>query len=97
VITGLTLHPLEFGLRELAESVSQMKREPTEEERKYPPCYCLCHRIAATSMYVSITECGLTEAQGFIKPLIAELQAESAEKVRTKITETSALMSPYLL
>ena len=45
----------------------------------------------------SIIECGLTEAQAFIKPLIAELQAESPEKVCAKITETSALMSPYLL
>ena len=81
MITGLTLHPLEFGLRELAESVSQMKREPTEEERKkILRAIASGDRIGAISMYISITECGLTEAQAFIKALTAELQAESPER-----------------
>jgi hypothetical protein len=37
-------------------------------------------RIEATSIYISITECGLTEAQEFIKALTTELQAENPEK-----------------
>ncbi len=32
-------------------------------------------RIEATNIYISITECGLTEAQQFIGALTAELQA----------------------
>jgi hypothetical protein len=31
-------------------------------------------------MYISITECGLTEAQKFIKALTTELQLENPEK-----------------
>ena len=37
---------------------------------------------------ISITECGLTEAQAFIKAL---LTSGESRKVRTKTTETSAL------
>jgi len=37
-------------------------------------------RIGATSMYISITECGLTEAQKFIKALTTELELGNPEK-----------------
>jgi hypothetical protein len=35
-------------------------------------------------MYISITECGLTEAQKFIKALTTELQAENPENFAQK-------------
>ena len=35
-------------------------------------------------MYISITECGLTEAQKFIKALTTELQLENPEKFAKK-------------
>jgi hypothetical protein len=58
-----------------------MKRAPTEEERKkILRAIASSDRIGETSMYISITECGLTEAQKFIKTLTTELQAESPER-----------------
>ena len=58
-----------------------MKREPTEEEReKIVHAIAAGDRIGAISMYISITECGLTEAQKFIKALTTELQLENPEK-----------------
>jgi hypothetical protein len=43
-----------------------MKREPTAEEReKIGRAIAAGDRIEATSIYISITECGLTEAQEF--------------------------------
>ena len=55
-----------------------MKREPTAEEReKIVRAIAAGDRIGATSMYISITECGLTEAQKFIKVLTNELQLEN--------------------
>jgi ribosomal protein L7/L12 len=62
-----------------------MKREPTQEEReKIVRAIAGGDRIRATSMYISITECGLTEAQEFIKTLTTELQLENAEKFAKK-------------
>jgi hypothetical protein len=56
-----------------------MKREPTQEERgKIVRAIAAGDRIGATSMYISITECGLTEAQKFT--LTTELQLENPEK-----------------
>ncbi|HEY5814556.1 MAG TPA: hypothetical protein VIT23_18115 [Terrimicrobiaceae bacterium] len=58
-----------------------MKREPTQEERgKIVRAIAAGDRIGATSMYISITECGLTEAQKFIKALTAELELGNPEK-----------------
>ena len=52
-----------------------MKREPTQEEReKIVRAIAAGDRIGATSLYISITECGLTEAQKFIKALTTELE-----------------------
>jgi hypothetical protein len=52
-----------------------MMREPTQEEReKIVRTIAAGDRIGATSMYISITECGLTEAQKFIKALTTELE-----------------------
>ena len=58
-----------------------MKREPTQEERgKIVRAIAAGDRIRATSMYISITECGLTEAQKFIKALTTELELGNPEK-----------------
>ncbi|HEY5814687.1 MAG TPA: hypothetical protein VIT23_18790, partial [Terrimicrobiaceae bacterium] len=58
---------------------------PTEEERKkILRAIASGDRIGATSTYISIAECGLTEAQAFIKALTAELQAESPERLIQK-------------
>jgi DNA invertase Pin-like site-specific DNA recombinase len=58
--------------------MNQVRREPTEEERqKIVRAIASGDRIGATSMYISITECGLTEVQEFIKALTAELQLEN--------------------
>jgi ribosomal protein L7/L12 len=58
-----------------------MKRERTQEERqKIVRAIASGDRIGATSMYISITECGLTEAQDFIKAPTAELQLENPVK-----------------
>jgi ribosomal protein L7/L12 len=62
-----------------------MKREPTKEEReKIVRAIAGGDRIRAISMYISITECGLTEAQEFIKALTSELQLENPEKFAKK-------------
>jgi ribosomal protein L7/L12 len=62
-----------------------MRREPTQEEReKIVRAIAGGDRIRATSMYISITECGLTEAQEFIKTLTTELQLENPEKFAKK-------------
>ena len=61
--------------------MSSIKREPTAEELgKIGRAIAAGDRIAATSMYISITESRLTEAQQFIKALTAELQSENPEK-----------------
>ena len=62
-----------------------MKRELTAEEReKIVRAIAAGDRIGATSMYISITECGLTEAQEFIRARTIELQAENPEKFTQK-------------
>ena len=37
-------------------------------------------RVEATNVYISITECGLTTAQEFIKARTAELKASQPDK-----------------
>lgn len=60
-----------------------MKREPTAEEReKIDHAITDGDRIEATSMYISITECGLTEAQHFIKARTVEASNGASRKVR---------------
>jgi hypothetical protein len=73
-----------------------MKREPTAEEReKIVRAIAAGDRIGATSMYISITECGLTEAQEFIRARTTEPQAENPEKFTQKQPkETSFRCSP---
>jgi hypothetical protein len=62
-----------------------MKREPTQEDReKIVRAIAGGDRIRATSMYISITECGLTEARECIKALTTELQLENPEKFAKK-------------
>jgi hypothetical protein len=58
-----------------------MKREPTQEElEKIDHAIAAGDRIGATSMYISITQCGLTEAQKFIKGLTTEIELRHPEK-----------------
>jgi hypothetical protein len=62
-----------------------MKREPTAEEfEKITEVIFGNDRVEATSMYLSITECGLTEAQAFIGKLTAELRESNAERFSRK-------------
>ena len=74
-----------------------MKREPTAEEReKIDRAIIDGDRIEATSMYISITECGLTEAQQFIKARTVELQTEHPEKVRKETTLEMGSQTPLV-
>jgi len=58
-----------------------MKRDPTvEEHAKIADAIFGNDRVEAVSIYISITECGLTEAQDFINGLTAELTASHPEK-----------------
>jgi hypothetical protein len=60
-----------------------MMREPTQEEReKIVRAVAAGDRIGATSMYISITECGLTYAKKFIKALTTQLELGNPEKFR---------------
>ena len=62
-----------------------MKREPTDQDQERIDRAILDgDRIEATSMYISITECGLTEAQQFIKMHTVELQTEHPGKFAKK-------------
>jgi hypothetical protein len=63
----------------------QMKRAPTEEEyRKISEAIYAGDRVGATHMYISITECGLTEAQTYIRSLTSELKSTEEEKQTAK-------------
>ncbi len=62
-----------------------MKQAPTQEEReKIVRAIAGGDRIRATSMYISITECGWTDVQEFIKALTTELQLQNPEKFTKK-------------
>ena len=62
-----------------------MKREPTDlDQEKIDRAITDGDRIEATSMFISITECGLTEAQQFIKARTVELQTEHPKKLTKK-------------
>ena len=57
-----------------------MKREPTHEElERIVGAIAAGDRIEATSLYISITESGLTEAQEFIRARTNELRAKNPE------------------
>ena len=70
-----------------------------EEREKIDHAITDGDRIEATSMYISITECGLTEAQQFIKARTVELQTEHPEtSQRNTISEIGFnLCSQHLL
>ena len=62
-----------------------MKREPTQEREKIVRAIAAGGRAEQlASIDISITECGLTEAQEFIKALTTELQLENPEKFAKK-------------
>jgi len=62
-----------------------MKRDPTEGEHdKITDAIFANNRVEATTLYMSATECGLTEAQEFIRTLTAELKESKAEKFARK-------------
>ena len=67
-----------------------MKRDPTAEEyRKITETIVAGDRVQGTYMYLSITECGLTQAQDFIKTLTAEVRSRELEKQNTKQEKTN--------
>jgi hypothetical protein len=58
-----------------------MKREPTEKEMaQIAQAITMDDRIEATSMYITITGCGLTEAQAFIRTKTVDMQGKEPEK-----------------
>ena len=62
-----------------------MKREPTEKEMaQIAQAITLDDRIEATSMYITITGCGLTEAQAFIRTKTLDMQGKEPEKIVRK-------------
>jgi hypothetical protein len=62
-----------------------MKRDPTEKEsEKIFEAIFANDRVEATNLYISVTECGLTEAQSYIRNLTAELKETSPEKFARK-------------
>ena len=73
--------------------MSSIKGEPTAQElQKIGHAIAVGDRIGATSMYISITECDLTEAQQFIKTLTTETTIGESGEVRTATKETSVLI-----
>jgi hypothetical protein len=53
-----------------------MRRDPTEEEQqKIASAIFLGDRVEATNIYISVTECGLTEAQQYVRALTEHLKA----------------------
>lgn len=62
-----------------------MKRDPTAEDlAKIADAIFGNDRVEAVSIYISITRCGLTEAQDFINKLTAELTVSHPEKFERK-------------
>ena len=62
-----------------------MKRDLTPEDLdKITQAILVGDRIEATNIYISITECGLTEAQTFVKALTAEVKIAHPEKFGRK-------------
>jgi len=58
-----------------------MRRIPTEDEdRRIADAIFGGDRVEATNIYISITECGLTEAQTFVKSLTATFTESHPEK-----------------
>jgi len=65
-----------------------MKRPPTEEEHsKITQAIIEGDRVEAINLYISVTECGLTEAQDFIKALTKELKATKPEKFVGRVSK----------
>jgi len=58
-----------------------MKRDPTEEDyRRITEAILAGDRVEATYIYISITECGLTEAQTVIRQLTSEVNSTNEAK-----------------
>jgi hypothetical protein len=62
-----------------------MKREPTEEELEtIAQAIFNGDRVEAINLYLSIKECGLTEAQNHIKALTQQFKASHPDKFTDK-------------
>ena len=62
-----------------------MKRDPTEAEyEKIADAVFANNRVEATNIYLSITECGLTQAQEYIRSLTARLKESEPDKFARK-------------
>ena len=69
----------------MAESLILMKRKPSQAEmEKIMQAVAVGDRIEATNLYMSITECGLTEAQKTIAEFTTDFHASKHEKFVTK-------------
>ena len=65
-----------------------MKREPSATElEKINLAISIGDRIEATSLYMSIAGCGLTEAQNFVAALTASLGASKQDRLARKQTK----------
>lgn len=59
-----------------------MKREPTQEERDRITRAVVCgDRVEATTLYMSITGCGLAEAQKFIAAVTTDVEAAQTQRL----------------
>ena len=62
-----------------------MKREPTEQEREnIASIIAGGDKIGAISVYITIAECGLTEAQDYVRKLTIETEATDRENPARK-------------
>jgi len=62
-----------------------MKREPTDQEREnIASIIAGGDKIGAISVCISIAECGLTEAQDYIRKLTIEMQVTDRENPARK-------------
>jgi hypothetical protein len=62
-----------------------MKREPTAQEQdRIARAIFAGDRLVATNVYISITECGLTRAQEYVRARTAELKASQPDRFASR-------------
>lgn len=65
-----------------------MKREPTEKEYdQIDQAIFAGDRVEAINVYISITECGLTEAQKFVARRTEELKRDLPDKFSARASK----------
>ena len=74
-----------------------MKRDPTEEERKnIASLIAAGNKIEAIGMYISIAECGLTEAQDYIRNHAMETNVKTSEYLARKQQKRRGLFKRFI-